>query len=636
MIGKIFWYKYQILDLVTADLVYIWDSKDPMPSEDKFIITTDFSEESGKLISIPVYIEQNEKYIRDHFLKWTFDLGERKIGSKRLIDLLSIDKNFSYWWMSPFIETHPYNFPVKNAIFLFALDEILKSIDPKSIILKTNQEWLIQTIKDFCKSKGIEFESQKSIFLDEPIIESAIASPNRIMLNALRSIARHIIRIRKYKESPKTGWISNSKSILLSGYFVNFNKTEAERGIFKSAYWGDLPEMMTQKGYSINWLHHNSYSSPTDSLKLVKNFNDEPGGNSFHTFAEGNFSFFLILRVIFKWIRLNFLSYRLRNMEEYFHISPSGLSAWPLSKDLWEDWIRGPQSITNLFVLESFKNSLKAVSKQKLGLFICENNAFERAFAYAWKRNGHGLLVGVQHSTVRFWDLRYFNDTRILIDKKPNSLPQADLMAINGPVAECLLVDSNYPIEHIVEVEALRYLNNDVPNIIKTTSNKDKIILLVLGDISFESTSAMMNLLSHLPNITSNRLNILVKPHPICSINRSDFPLINFELFHGPFNEVFRNECIIYGANPTSSCVDAYMMGLPVIVHYEKSSINLSPLEGITSVTFVSTSKELNTAITEILVQGIRHAKPKTFFWLDKELPKWRAFIDKAASKLFN
>ena len=607
-----------------------------MPSEDNLIITTDFSEVSGKLISIPIYIEQNEKHIRDLFLKWTFDLGERKIGSKRLIDLLSIDKDFSYWWMSPFIETHPYNFPVKNAIFLFALDEIIKNIEPKSIILKTNQNWLIQTVMDFCKRKGIKFESQKSISLGESIKESEPAPPSQIMLNALRSIARHIIRIRKYKESPNSGWISNSKSILLSGYFVNFNKTEAERGIFKSAYWGDLPEMMTQKGYSINWLHHNSYSSPTDSLKLVNNFNEESGGKSFHTFAEGNYSFLIVLRVLIKWIHLNFLSLRTRNMEENFQISPSGLSVWPIFKDLWEDWIRGPQSIANLFVLETFKNSLKVAPKQKLGLFISENNAFERAFAYAWKQNGHGLLVGVQHSTVRFWDLRYFNDQRILVDKRPNSLPQTDFMAVNGPVAEGLLMDSNYPHDRIVQVEALRYLNNESPEILESKAIGDKTTFLVLGDISFESTSATINLLSHLPDKTKELLNILVKPHPICPIKGSDFPSINFELYYGSFNEIFRKECIIYGANPTSSCVDAYMTGLPVIVHHEQSSLNLSPLQGVSSVSFVSSSNDLNKAITEILEKGIKHIKPKDFFWLDKELPKWHAFLDKAASKLFN
>jgi surface carbohydrate biosynthesis protein (TIGR04326 family) len=617
-------------------MVYIWHSKDPMPSDGGLIITWGFADEADKVISIPVYVEQNAVNTRDRFLKWTFDLGERKFGSKCLIDLLSIDRDFSYWWMSPFIETHPYNFPIKNTIFLFALDEILKNIEPKSIILKTDQKWLIQTVMDFCNLNGIKFENQKSISLDDSKNESANSAPNRILFNALRSIARHIIRIRKYKESPNSGWISDSKSILLSGYFVNFNETEAEKGIFKSAYWGDLPEMLTQTGYSINWLHHNSYSSSTDSLKLVNNFNEESAGKSFHTFAEGNFSFLVVLRVLIKWIRLNFLSFQTRNMEENFQISPSGLSAWPLFKDLWEDWIRGPQSIANLFVLETFKNSLKVAPNQNLGLFISENNAFERAFAYAWKRNGHGLLVGVQHSTIRFWDLRYFNDQRILVDKRSNSLPQADLMAVNGSVAEGLLKDSNYPYERIVQVEALRYLNNESPEILKSTAVGDKTTLLVLGDISFESTSATMSLLSHLPYKTKKFLNILVKPHPICPIKGSDFPLINFELYHGSFNEIFRNVCIIYGANPTSSCVDAYMTGLPVIVHHEQSSLNLNPLQGINSVKFVSDLNQLNLAFTEIIFNGIKQEKPKAFFWLDKDLPKWRAFLDKAASKLFN
>ncbi len=609
------------------DVVYIWDSKEPLPSDRGLTITWNFADESEKVISIPVYVEQNAAHARDRFLNWTFDLGERKLGSKRLIDLLSIDRDFSYWWMSPFIETHPYNFPVKNTIFLFALDEILKNIEPKSIILKTDQKWLIQTVMDFCNLKGIKFENQKSISLDDSNNKSANSAPNRILFNAMRSIARHIIRIRKNKKFPNSGWISDSKSILLSGYFVNFNKTEAEKGIFKSAYWGDLPEMLTQTGYSINWLHHNSYIQPSDALKLLNKFNDESGGKSFHAFAEGNLSFIVFLKVFYKWIRLNFVSFRLRNVEKHFQVSPSGISAWPLFKDLWEDWIRGPQSISNLFVLESFKNSLNVATKQRLGLFISENNAFERAFAYAWKLNKHGTLVGVQHSTLRFWDLRYFNDTKILVDKRLNSLPQPDFLAVNGPVAENLLIDSNFPREKVIQVEALRYLDNYIQNNIVTNSVRNKTTLLVLGDISFVTTSATMNILSNIPDETKSFLNIFVKPHPICPIKKSDFPSINFEFFHGSFSEIFRTECIIYGANPTSSCVDAYMTGLPVIVNFSPSSLNFSPLKGIDTVKFISDSNELNTEINQILKNGIKIIEPKVFFWLDKDLPKWRSLL---------
>lgn len=620
---------------MVGELVYIWDSQDPKPLDGSLIITLDFSEKSESIISIPAYVEQNANHIRDCFLKWTFDLGEKKFAGKPLVDLLSIDKDFSYWWMSPFIEKHPYNFPVKSAIFLFALDEILMDITPKSIIVKTNQEWLNQTLKDFCIDKGINFESHKESLSNNSHL-SANSTSNRMMLNALKSIARHILRIRKFKQSPKDAWFNHDKSILLSGYFVNFNKIDAEKGIFSSAYWGDLPELLSKTGHKINWLHHNSYFSPNESLKLVKNFNEEAKGQDFHAFVEGTFSILAGFRVLTKWIRLNILSLRIRNKNESFKIRKTGLSMWPLFKDLWEDWIRGPQSISNLFVLESFKSSLKSIPKQNIGLYISENNAFERAFAYAWKRNGHGLLVGVQHSTIRFWDLRYFNDRRILIDKTPNSIPQPDLMAINGPVAETLLNNANYPEEKLVQVEAIRYLNNDLSNLVKTRADNGKIILLVLGDISFESTSAMMQLLIHLPENLKNLLNILVKPHPICLIKKSDFPQLDYELFSGSFNEIFQKECIVYGANPTSSSVDGYLAGLPVIVHRDESSLNLSPLQNIGSVKFVSNTFELSSALSEILDKGLNPIKPKDFFWLDSELPKWHSFLDNADSYLVN
>ena len=91
-------------------------------------------------------------------------------------------------------------------------------------------------------------------------------------------------------------------------------------------------------------------------------------------------------------------------------------------------------------------------------------------------------IIGVPHSTIRYWDLRHY-DTQI--NKSLKDLPQPDMVAVNGPMAWNMLERAGYPMSHCFPVEALRYqyLNSQL-SIRQRTPQKNKVKrLLVLGDI---------------------------------------------------------------------------------------------------------------------------------------------------------
>src|SRR3990172_153193 len=119
--------------------------------------------------------------------------------------------------------------------------------------------------------------------------------------------------------------------------------------------------------------------------------------------------------------------------------------------------MQGPVAISNLLWIELFDVALRDLPHQKKGLYLCENQAWERAFIHAWRKYGHGQLIAVAHSTVRFWDLRYFIDPRTPRSQDPYPMPQADLMALNGKAARDAYLSVDRPKETIVECEALRY-----------------------------------------------------------------------------------------------------------------------------------------------------------------------------------
>ena len=59
--------------------------------------------------------------------------------------------------------------------------------------------------------------------------------------------------------------------------------------------------------------------------------------------------------------------------------------------------------------------TMASLPRQRLGLYLCENQGWERIFIRAWRKHGHGKLIGVAHSTIGYWDMRYFDQQDKLI-----------------------------------------------------------------------------------------------------------------------------------------------------------------------------------------------------------------------------
>ena len=62
------------------------------------------SKDKAKFISIPQFIEENSKELRDRYLSWVQKFGEEPIGSKKIFENFYIRDNFSFWWMTGIVE----------------------------------------------------------------------------------------------------------------------------------------------------------------------------------------------------------------------------------------------------------------------------------------------------------------------------------------------------------------------------------------------------------------------------------------------------------------------------------------------------------------------------------------------------
>jgi hypothetical protein len=257
------------------------------------------------------------------------------------------------------------------------------------------------------------------------------------------------------------------------------------------------------------------------------------------------------------------------------------------------------------------------------------------ALIHLWRKYDHGQLVGVAHSTVRFWDLRLMSDPHRFSDISKNMMPRPDFVAVNGPLAHASLVDAGYPENELVDVEALMYqhLANTPTDNHKKSSDASKVTtILVATDFLESATQTQMKLLNELLQTTeSKNLRVLLKPH--WSQTFKDLhPRIEVVSGKEDLATYFGQCDALYCSAITSAVIDGVCAGVPVIQCLDPQSFNLSPLRGRVEVQAVRTTEELRSAINN-LGGTPPIIKPNALFHLDSQLPKWKALISTEATK---
>ena len=612
----------------------LWDSSAELPGHDGLVYRWNGYAEKDSVHSLLQYVETHRKRLRHKYLAWIHDLGESRIDGKRLIDHLTFEDGLSYWWMTLLVEKSPYKSPITDAIRLLAMEEIIIQQKPRKLRLVSANRWLHEAISALCQRLKINYEWERVA------VESRrLMSPMDVyrtlpqLLQAAISLARHTWGRWPLRCTQKSSWFSSDQSLFLCSYFDNIDPKVAEDGYFYSYYWTELHALLNRIGCQRNWLQLfipcTSISTPHAAMSRIQNFNQTGKNHDFHAFLDAYLSWHIILRVLKRWLQLTVIAWRLRGIKHAFYPQNSQFSLWPLMRENWKASMYGPAAINNLLSIELLDVALCDIPHQKKGLYLCENQAWERALIHAWRKHGHGQLIAVVHSTVRFWDLRYFTDSRTIRSLGAHPMPQADRIALNGRAAVDAFLCMAYPKEAIVECEALRYgyLSRLKADCRSKHERDPKKKVLVLGDIMPAATARLLELLEASIPHCSDTMTYDVKAHPNCPVSAADFPSLNFETVTDPLGMILQNYDIAYASNGTSAAVDAYFFGLPVVVMLDEMELNISPLRGQADVCFVNTPEELAKALQTAHQNLGRKAVSNDFFFLDPELPRWSHLI---------
>lgn len=619
--------------------VVVWDREEsPLDATDEVLRWQSYAEDS-RAASIPAYLEHKGERLREKFLAFIHDLGECRVDGKRIIDHLNTGDGFSYWWMTQLAEKSPFKSPrIYDCLRLMALEEILNDRKPSDLALHTPDLELAQAIGQLCRNLKITFTwcpgepstggwAWRKCYGAMPFLVQGLIS------------LRHIVLRWPLRRLKKPLWFSGENAVFLCSYFIHLDPALCRKGIFYSRQWEVLPKYLHDRGRQANWIQHFLFT-PTvpdtkTGLRWLRLFNADTSKQGAHAFLDTYLTWEIIARALHSWLQLNLIAWRLRTIKLYFYPEGSVAWLWPFLKRDWLTSLKGPIAMGNCLWVALFDAALKEIPKQETGLYLCENQGWEMAFLHAWRKHGHGRIVGVPHATVPFWHLYYFDDSRTLNSTQQCTKPLPDCLALNGTMARRAFEAQGYRKEQLIDVEALRYLNllhmtttpASAEHSPQSTTEPGSVTVLILGDMIPMSMHRFLRLVEDAAKLLPSGYRFTFKPHPGMVPDLSKYPCLSTDVTTDALDRIlFGYDCVV-AANSTSASVDAYVAGLSVIIGLDGAGLNLSPLRGQRGVHFVSTPGELAQALRDAKVTMPAHRDRNEFFFLDRDLPRWQRLL---------
>ncbi len=535
--------------------------------------------QSNDLISLPTYIEQNEEALRRRFLEFVYEVGQYRVAGRTVIERLQIDEDFSYWWLTLFAlrRTHPDS-GIPETIKLLALEEIVKKMNISDITINIQEPRARRCIKDFCLNLGISCTdigppSQPTKFR----FSLRRFSPRWCI--ALATLCRQTWRSRSFSQNQSIE--SNGKSIALFDYLTGFEAEAAGVGTYRSRFWSNLPELLEEQFDKLIWNHTreigDSSTSRKSAEKLLSTLNVHPVNS--HKLFESKISLQIFWKVVCDYCRLYKSGISETEAKTMFTPSNSDLPLWPLFRTEWIDSLRGSTAIRHLILLHTIREMVRQMPRQLVGIYLLENQPWELVLTNAWKRAGHGTLIGMPQAAPKYWEIRQFVDSRSRTDHGLSKFPQPDLIASTSLRGRQMLLSSGVSQDQVIDVEALSY--QYLINLQKSKDSSEKFstanpTVTLLGDFSVDETRQLLDICS--PVLAQNGHSAIFKAHPTSPLNKSEIAKYGITEFVGDLGALLTSSRLVITTSFTSAAVDAYCLGIPLLLFSNGKNLNMSPL----------------------------------------------------------
>jgi len=423
--------------------------------------------------------------------------------------------------------------------------------------------------------------------------------------------------------------LSIKGDVMFIDVLAHLNRQALAEGRFGSSYWTDLVPRLKEWKVSCLWGHlffrHPDTRTPSIAARLLELFNRNSPPGQGHFLLESHLRPVHLLSALRDYWRISCIARRLRTFKRPA-VSDSIIDPWPLHRHEWEDSLRGREAILNCLRVSLFETVMASLPRQRIGIYLCENQPWELALLYAWRISGHRELVGVPHTTVRFWDLRYHRDPRCYgPDPSGLGLPLPDRIAVNGALARESLLTGGCPHERLFEVEALRFTHLQAqPRSPQIRSTGFGLRVLVCGDFLADNNARLFSWLETAADELPMNTKYLIKPHPAFPVEPQHYPSLIFQIREDPIASLLQECDVVFAGSTTSAAVDAFCAGVPVVQMRDGRKFDTSPLRGWSGIVYVESPKHLADALLQAKASEV---SPSELFNFDPGLARWASLL---------
>ena len=595
----ILWNLKQLPSNINSNFVVIfWDNST--------IIEGDFQ------ISISKFIEDNNSLVKDEYLKWVNNLSQ----NSNLNSYFATDSNYSLWLssilLSKQVMSRSYNIEILK---LIAFNVYVKKNNIRRIRIESDNYKLNSILYKYCLENKIEVINAESLKFQKKSRVSYLNS----LLYAFSWIFRFYINTINIKRLRGTLFSNHDAKITI---FTFFDKSSIN-GSNKNKFWLGLNEYLKSNNIKSNWIHLSSINDNSVKSKRVnekfKNEYNNSNKNEKHLLLNEFMSLQIFIKSLEIWIKsvLQFIKHK----KNIFIPKIGGFNVELLLNNDIQNSLIGQYSISNITYLNLIEKVLKTLPKQELCFYPYENQSWEYSLLFNWKKLFGSKIIGNAHSSVRYWDLRYFNHQDYFVKNFNYSFP--DLISVNNSIAKKYLINSGTPANKIIEVEALRYnYILDLDTLVKNKNNKE---ILILGDYSKSITEELLETVYQTFKDVDD-INFSLKFHPLCILDLLKYEQINFKIINNPISEIINNYEVCLSCAPTTAAIEFWEKDIKVITFV--SGINFSPLLGCQNVSFVYNKIDLYKSV----LSNLKIPKPNSannYFILNKKIPIWAEIIKK-------
>lgn len=575
-------------------------------------------ESSPNSISVPDYLDRNAKRIRGLLLKWISARGSVDCNGRSLYQQLKISNGISFWYITSIGQKFNFarNSGINYSLKLIALEEILLKINPSSIILKLEERDLSIYISNFAKSRNIKIINK----VDKSKNINNLQIIRHVVLGTTYFFYKILITILKKKHKKNNEIKSDIAIFDVFTHFKNNNNDE-----FESNYWGELVNKINEWGLTSSYYHF-FYRKEAQSEGIewaVNRARAYSKSRETHEIIEEYISIGIIFKALLSYLR-NFKI--VKYTDSIFEEGPGSTKVThkSLYKNDYIESIIGLSAAYHILRIFIIENMLKSIPRKKVGIYLYENQPWEQALNYYWKKYNHGKLVGFAHSTVRFWDLRYsYQNDRVCEDDLKHYKP--DFIAVTGELAYEEMLMFGVPKVKLECVEALRYLYlNNKPS--QRNGNDYCQRVLVLGDFDRSENRSLISIMNKLLENKKYDFKIQYKQHPAFQEKlKIDKRIVILNNEH-EIADLF-GECDIVIAGPsTSSSMEAFIYGRKVYQLRSQSGLITSPLRGVKGVRFIRNADEIVESIA--FMCDDKWSSRQNILYLDSNLKRWKDLVD--------